>query len=158
MKTSKEILTHFSCGHCKKWWSIGDAPKRNVWFCPWCGKRQEVKKWTLPIRAQDKNIFDAIKKGEKIIETRVGGKKYEGVKIGDTLIFSCNGKKFEQEVLKTSKFKTISALVKKYPFKLINPFVKSVSELTKMYESFPGYKDRIKQDGILAFELKNPVK
>ncbi len=158
MKTSKEILTHFSCGHCKKWWSIGDVPKRNTWFCPWCGKAQENKKWNLPFRAQDKNIFEAIKKGEKSIETRAGGGKYEGIKDGDYLIFSCEGKKFEREIIKVSKFKTISALVKKYPVKSINPMVKNILELTKMYESFPGYKERIKRDGILAFELKTPVK
>ncbi|MEI6022446.1 MAG: hypothetical protein WCQ32_01215 [bacterium] len=34
---SVEKLTHFNCGHCKKWWSIGDAPKRKKWFCPYCG-------------------------------------------------------------------------------------------------------------------------
>jgi hypothetical protein len=39
---SKEHLHHFNCGSCKKWWSIGDAPKRKQWFCPWCGKKQEI--------------------------------------------------------------------------------------------------------------------
>lgn len=35
---SLERLTHFRCGSCCKWWSIGDAPlDREVWFCPWCG-------------------------------------------------------------------------------------------------------------------------
>ncbi len=158
MKTSKEILTHFSCGHCKKWWSIGDAPKRNAWFCPWCGKAQETKKWVVSFRAENKDIFEVIKSGLKTIETRAGGGKYEGIKDGDYLIFSCEGKKFEREIIKVAKFKTISALVKRYPVKSINPMVKNVLELTKMYESFPGYKERIKQDGILAFELKKPVK
>jgi PHP family Zn ribbon phosphoesterase len=36
---SVETLHHFSCGKCKKWWSIGDAPKEKTeWFCPWCGE------------------------------------------------------------------------------------------------------------------------
>jgi len=36
-----EQIRHFSCGVCRKWWSIGDAPKgRNEWFCPWCGNKQ----------------------------------------------------------------------------------------------------------------------
>lgn len=35
---SIENLAHFQCPHCKGWWSIGDAPKREHWFCPWCGK------------------------------------------------------------------------------------------------------------------------
>lgn len=125
------------------------------------GKKVQIrvsKKWILSFRAENKNIFEAIRNGEKLIETRAGGGKYEGIKDGDYLIFSCEGKKFEREIIKVTKFKTISALVKKYPVKSINPMVKNVLELTKMYESFPGYKERIKRDGILAFELKSPVK
>ena len=38
---SLERLSHFNCGYCHKWWSIGDAPERTTWFCPWCGKEQE---------------------------------------------------------------------------------------------------------------------
>ena len=37
---SLEILSHFSCPQCKKWWSIGDAPTdKDEWFCPWCGEK-----------------------------------------------------------------------------------------------------------------------
>lgn len=43
-KKSVEYLSHFQCGSCQKWWSIGDAPlDRKVWYCPWCGKLQVVK-------------------------------------------------------------------------------------------------------------------
>ena len=41
---SLERLHHFQCPSCKGWWSIGDAPQRAHWFCPWCGARHE----TLP--------------------------------------------------------------------------------------------------------------
>ena len=35
---SIERLSHFRCGHCNKWFSVGDAPTdRTEWFCPWCG-------------------------------------------------------------------------------------------------------------------------
>jgi len=40
-RRSEEKLSHFSCGECRKWWSIGDAPKgKRKWFCPWCGREQ----------------------------------------------------------------------------------------------------------------------
>lgn len=43
-KRSIEILNHFNCSFCKKWWTIGDAPKsESKWFCPWCGKENEYK-------------------------------------------------------------------------------------------------------------------
>ncbi len=37
--SSIEVLSHFACGKCSKWWSIGDAvlEDRTDWFCPWCG-------------------------------------------------------------------------------------------------------------------------
>jgi rRNA maturation endonuclease Nob1 len=37
-KISREILYHFRCEACQKWWSIGDAPAgKKSWYCPWCG-------------------------------------------------------------------------------------------------------------------------
>ncbi|MBP6942786.1 MAG: hypothetical protein KBB55_01950 [Candidatus Buchananbacteria bacterium] len=41
-KASIELLTHFCCEECKKWWAIGDAPQRDTWYCPWCGTQQEM--------------------------------------------------------------------------------------------------------------------
>lgn len=39
-----EILHHFSCGKCGKWWTVGDASKmKKKWFCPWCGNRNEFR-------------------------------------------------------------------------------------------------------------------
>jgi ssDNA-binding Zn-finger/Zn-ribbon topoisomerase 1 len=43
VKTSTEILTHFNCPKCKKWWAIGDFPKdRKKVYCPWCGKELKL--------------------------------------------------------------------------------------------------------------------
>lgn len=47
-KISVEKLSHFQCGACNKWWSIGDATKRNKWFCPWCGVSSHAKKKSPP--------------------------------------------------------------------------------------------------------------
>jgi Fe2+ or Zn2+ uptake regulation protein len=47
MKISKEELYHFNCRYCGKWWSIGDAPieeRKDWWYCPWCGERQDEDK------------------------------------------------------------------------------------------------------------------
>jgi len=43
-KQSTEELYHFRCGKCKKWWTIGDAPKeKKKWFCPWCGTEEGIR-------------------------------------------------------------------------------------------------------------------
>mgnify|MGYP001594402500 CR=1 FL=1 len=40
---SIEQLSHFICGVCGKWWTIGDAPvNKKQWFCPWCGVKQNM--------------------------------------------------------------------------------------------------------------------
>jgi ribosomal protein L37AE/L43A len=38
-----EKLSHFRCLKCDKWWSIGDAPKKVIWYCPWCGLKQNFQ-------------------------------------------------------------------------------------------------------------------
>lgn len=51
---SLEKLSHFLCGRCSGWWSIGDwqvrAKGRTNLYCPWCGVKQEVATMT-PERA-----------------------------------------------------------------------------------------------------------
>ena len=54
-KYSKEVLYHFNCGKCNKWWSIADyhlfynnVPNNkemipNLIICPYCGHKEEVK-------------------------------------------------------------------------------------------------------------------
>jgi len=50
-KVSVEHLSHFQCGACERWWSIGDIAAgqkdasfvNEMWFCPWCGLKQKVR-------------------------------------------------------------------------------------------------------------------
>tara|TARA_Y100000310_G_C20701879_1_gene830743 strand:+ start:3008 stop:3193 length:186 start_codon:yes stop_codon:yes gene_type:complete len=45
-KFNKEILYHFNCGKCNKWWSIADhhlLSKENKLICPYCGHKEEVE-------------------------------------------------------------------------------------------------------------------
>ena len=40
MEYSKEIIYHFTCESCERWWSIAlesDLKQKEVsWTCPWC--------------------------------------------------------------------------------------------------------------------------
>lgn len=42
---SKEVLYHFSCGECKKWWTVGDwqGAENDRMHCPHCGTQQTVE-------------------------------------------------------------------------------------------------------------------
>ena len=47
---SLEVLSHFSCPHCRKWFSISEAPiERSTWACPWCFLRGEYNPVQEPV-------------------------------------------------------------------------------------------------------------
>ena len=111
-------------------------------------------KHRLQFAAKNKETWQFIKEGKKKVETRAGTVKYQRVSAGDILVLCCAGKHFEKKVKKVSHVKSISALLKKYKPGLINPGVKTQKEMEAMYFSYPGYQDKIKEFGILAFELE----
>lgn len=44
-KYSSEILVHFRCMECNKWWTIGDyvfVPNATI-ICPHCGAKGEIE-------------------------------------------------------------------------------------------------------------------
>ncbi|MDD5145585.1 MAG: hypothetical protein PHF44_01965 [Candidatus Pacebacteria bacterium] len=108
----------------------------------------------LRFRQADRKIFNAIKSGEKRVETRAATTKFLNLKRGDGLRFVCGKDRFEKQVKKFAIFKSIDELVKKYKVKEINPFICSSEDLKKMYYSFPNYKEKIKKYGIIALELE----
>lgn len=57
-KISLEILFHFQCGACGKWWSIGDAMTKGSsggWYCPWCGIENEID-WSEELANERKDM------------------------------------------------------------------------------------------------------
>lgn len=114
----------------------------------------KTKVLRLNFRAADRDIFEAIRLGKKKIETRAGTEKYKDMKAGDKIVFVCRYKKFEKEIKKVERFKTIRALIKNYKPIEISPFCKTESELRGMYYSFPDYQDKIKKYGLIALTLE----
>ncbi len=45
-------------------------------------------------------------------------------------------------------------MVKEIDFKKVMPSVTSVAEIKKVYASYPNYEKKIKERGLLGFELK----
>lgn len=111
------------------------------------------KKHTLKFNIINRYIFDAIKNGQKKVETRAGSPRYFDIQKGDTLIFVCGKDRFEKKVKKVRKFKSIKTLHKTYKPQEINPKTKTVADSEKMYYSFPGYREKIKKYGLIVFEL-----
>jgi len=114
-----------------------------------------MKSNILKFRAINRDIFQAIIEGKKKFETRAATPKYTEIKVGDILTLVCGNEKVEKRVKKVEHFQTIGALLKKYKPQTINPFIRSDKEARAMWGSFPNYKEKIKQYGLVVWELEN---
>lgn len=112
-----------------------------------------MKTWTVRFRAKDKDIFDLVKIGKKDIETRAATPRHMLVNVGDTLLFLCGKEKFSRKVSRVAHYPTLEELFKSEKLSSIVPWVESEDEARKVYFSFPGYKEKIKKFGIVAWEL-----
>ncbi len=113
----------------------------------------EPKKHTLSIAEINRDTFYFIRSGKKKIETRACSPKYRKVKAGEILVLSCAGEKFERKIKKVFYFTSIKEILKKYTPNQINPAVHTEQEITQAWHSYPGYKEKIKKFGLIAFEL-----
>ena len=107
----------------------------------------------IRFRAVNRDVFLAIKKDDKKIETRAETEKYLKIKKGDTLVFVCGMNRFKKQVIRIEHFSSIRSLVRKYPPHTINPKAYSEEELRKIYYTYPGYKEKIRKFGIVAWKL-----
>lgn len=112
-----------------------------------------AKTYTLRFRAVDRRNFLEIKDGLKTVETRAATSKYKDVQKGDTLVFVCGKERMEKVVKKTAHFQSILAMTKAIPFKKVMPSVASVAEMAKIYKTYTGYEEKIKEFGIIAMYL-----
>lgn len=113
-----------------------------------------MARYTLRFRAINRDTFHAIRAGMKKVETRAATVKYAGIKTGDIITFSCGKDKFQRRVKRATKFKTIAAMLKTYNVRDINPNYSTAKELRAKYNTFPGYREKIKKFGLIALELK----
>ncbi len=113
----------------------------------------ENKTHILRFRAVDKDIFTAIKSGNKKIETRAASPKFLNMKAGDNIILVCGKERLEKKIKNVRKFSSVKDLLKIYKAQEINPKTTNLEELEKMYYSFPGYREKIKEYGLIALEL-----
>ena len=97
--------------------------------------------------------FNALKKGYKWVETRAATPKYREVQIGEILVFICGKERLEKTVRNTSIFKDIKSLLTTYKITDIMPNKTRAEELEDAYYSYPGYKEKIEEFGLVAFEI-----
>ncbi|MBI4121246.1 MAG: hypothetical protein HY457_03255 [Parcubacteria group bacterium] len=112
------------------------------------------KTYNLKFRAINKDTFEAIRRGDKKIETRAATEKYRDIKPGDSITFICGKRRYKKVVKKVEVFKSIAAILKKYTPRAINPNTRTASEAREMGYSFPGYREKIRKHGLIVLRLE----
>ncbi len=113
----------------------------------------KMKNHTLVFRAIDKESFEELRAGSKSLETRAATPKYQKVEAGDLFTFKCDGDSFTKVVTAKHHWPSLEAMFAEIPFKRISPDLDTVEAAIKRYASYPGYTEKIKEYGILGFEL-----
>jgi ASC-1-like (ASCH) protein len=106
------------------------------------------------IAAENSEIFAALLDGRKPIETRAATPKWQAVKPGDDLEMSCSSDSAIFTVTRIEHYPTIEEMFAVIPVSQIIPGVDSVEAARDVYYSFPGYKEKLAEWGILAFWLQ----
>ena len=107
----------------------------------------------IRFRAIDKDIFHAIHNGEKTVETRAYTPKYQNLAPGQRVTFVCENESITKLVASVRIFKDAEDLAASIRPGTIHPRAATADDLQKMYDSFPGYEDKIRDCGLVAWEL-----
>ncbi len=98
--------------------------------------------------------FEEVRSGLKQIETRGGGPKYEHIKVGDAITFSCGSDAFTKKVSKIYHWPSPEAMLAEVPLKRVMPDLDTVEQAKERYYSYPDYKEKIAAFGLVGFELE----
>jgi ASC-1-like (ASCH) protein len=112
-----------------------------------------MQKFILQFRATDKNNFLEIKKGLKTVETRAATERYRKIQKGDVLVIVCGKNRLEKKIKRVRIFASLGAMIKVIPYKKIMPSVASVVAMRKVYYGYPGYREKLKKYGVIAFDI-----
>lgn len=112
-----------------------------------------TKNWRLVFREVDRGNFERVRSGEKAIETRAASVKYQPIKVGDTLTFVCGDDSFVKAVTKIHHWPSIDAMFDEIPLHRVMPDMGTIEDAKKKYASYPGYEEKIREFGLLGFEM-----
>ncbi len=112
-----------------------------------------MKRIALRFRSVDKENFNALREGNKKIETRAASPRYQSIEVGDMLVIACGGEKLEKMVQKVAHVRSVDELLEQFALADIFPYAKDTAEAKATYDSYPGYREKIATYGLLAFVL-----
>ncbi len=112
-----------------------------------------MKNYRLIFRQTDRDKFEEIANGLKTIETRAATTRYQPIQPGDSLTFVCGKDQLTKVVADVAHFDSLEEMFAALPLGKILPSVATTDDAKKVYFGFPGYKEKIEANGIVAFSL-----
>ena len=109
--------------------------------------------YILRFWAKDKKNFIELKDGLKSVETRAATERYRRIKKGDILVITRGKARIEKSVKRVRLFKSVSAMFKVIPYRKINPSAPTVTAAKKVYLGYPGYAEKLKKYGVIAWNI-----
>ena len=100
--------------------------------------------------------FDAIKSGLKTAEGRPNSSKFKDLHPGDTISFTCvtTNEVIVCTVQVITLYQNFYEMLQAQGVHNMLPGVATIEDGIAVYENFPGYKERVKSDGVIAIALE----
>lgn len=104
----------------------------------------------------NQQYFNAIKSGVKTVEGRINKPKFHDLKPGDPISFTCQetGEVLTYTITTLHTYPTFEAMLQSEGLTNMLPGIATIAEGVAVYESFPGFKEGVKELGALAIGVK----
>lgn len=96
--------------------------------------------------------FSQLSSCKKTVEWR-SGKNFEYYKIGDVITFINWNKQISKKIANIIKYSSLEEYIENEWLENILPWIKTKEDAVRIYEWIPGYKEKIKKYGIIAFKF-----
>lgn len=112
----------------------------------------------LHLKLQDQ-YFHAIVLGPKTVEGRLNSPKFKNLQVGMSICFSSQST--EQTIVcvvqEIHRYQNFKDMLLAQGIGNMLPGITNFEQAVDMYESFPGYKDKIALCGIIAIKIKKVI-
>jgi ASC-1-like (ASCH) protein len=123
-----------------------DAPRRDT-----VDVKRVCREQQLPLKYK---YFKLIQEGKKTIEGRIYSGPTRDLRCGDRLTFINQNEKARCEVVAIHVYNTFREMFSKENMQKLLPGVRTIEEGVRLYESLPGYPERVKRYGVAAIHIR----
>jgi ASC-1-like (ASCH) protein len=103
-----------------------------------------------------KEYFDGIKTGLKTVEGRLNNQKFIGLKSEDLINFTLvdSDEFIKCKIKEINRYLTFKEMLETEGVQNMLPGIESLEKAIQIYESFPSYKEKVKEIGALAIKIE----